>query len=56
MAHQLVHLLERALVEQRVDALARGQLAFLVLPVAPFLAAARFRCGVAAAKFCNPIR
>lgn len=37
---QPVGLLERSLVEQQVDALAGAQLAFAMLPFAPFLAAA----------------
>jgi len=38
MAHQLVHLFERAFVEQQVDAFARGKFPFLMLARAAFFA------------------
>ena len=56
VADQLVHLLERAFVEQQVDALARRELAFFVLPLHALLAAARFGIGVAAAHFGESVR
>ena len=51
MADQLVGFLEGAFVEQQVDALARGELAFGVLARAALLATARFGGGVAALQF-----
>ncbi len=51
MAHQLVGFLERALVEQQIDALARGEFAFGVLLGAALLAPAGFSRGMAAAQF-----
>jgi hypothetical protein len=56
MADQLVHLFERAFVQQQVDALARRQLAFLMLPLLALLAAAGFGIGVAAAHFHHSVR
>ena len=55
VAHQLVHFLESSFVEQQVDALARGQLAFGVLPGAALFASAGFGDGVAAAQFSESI-
>ena len=52
MPDQLVHLLERAFVEQQIDALARGKLAFLVLPRHALFAAARLGIGVTAPDLC----
>jgi hypothetical protein len=40
MRHELVHLFERAGIEEQVDALARGQLPRGVLPLDPRVAAA----------------
>ena len=51
MAHQLVHFLEGAFVEQQIDALARGKFPFLMLPRAALLAPPRFGGGMAAAQF-----
>jgi hypothetical protein len=48
--HEFVELLEGAFIEQQVHALARAELAFLVLALAAFCAAASFGFGVAAAK------
>ncbi len=48
MAHQLVHFFESAFVEQQIDALARRELAFGVLPLHPLRAAARFGIGMTA--------
>ena len=56
MADQLVGFLERAFVEQQIDALARGELAFLVLAFAAFFAAAGFGIGVAAAQLVQAVR
>ena len=56
MADQLVHLFERAFVEQQIDALARRQLAFRVLPLHPLLAAARFGIGMTAPDLCQSVR
>ena len=49
MPHQLVHLFEGAFVEQQIDALARRELALLMLPLHALFAAARFGIGVTAA-------
>ena len=54
--HQLVHFLEGAFVEQQIDALARRQLAFRVLPLHALLAATGFGIGVAAAHFGESVR
>ena len=54
-ADQLIHLFERAFVQQQFDAFARGKLAFRVLPLAPFRAAAFFGGGVTAAQFFQTI-
>ena len=55
MRDEFVDFFEGAFVEQQVDALARGELAFLVLAVAPFLAAALFGGLVARAQFLEPV-
>ena len=55
VADQLVDFLKRAFVEQQIDALARGEFSFLVLPRAAFLAASGFGDGVAAAQFVEAI-
>ena len=47
--HQLVDFFEGALVEQQLDALAGGELAFFVLAGAPFRAASLLGRGVPAA-------
>jgi hypothetical protein len=51
MAHQLVHFFERAGVEQQLDALARRELAFLVLAFTAFGPAAFLRVPMSPAKF-----
>ena len=51
VANQLVDFLEGAFVEQQIDALAGGELAFLMLAGAAFFAATGFGGGVAAAQF-----
>ena len=51
----LSSLFEGAFVEQQIDALARRELAFLVLPRAALRAAALLGRGVAAAQFFKPI-
>ncbi len=56
VAHQLVGFLESSFIEQEIDALARGELAFLVLPRAALLAASSLGAQVAAAEFFHPIR
>ena len=53
MSHQLVGLLERALVEQKFNALSRRHLAFFMLPFAALLASALFRQAVALLQFVN---
>src|ERR1041385_8843397 len=55
MAHQFVHFLESAFVEQQVDALARREFSFLVLPHPPRFAAAGFGVGMAPPQFLEPI-
>ena len=55
MADQLVEFLERAFVEQQVDALAGGEFAFVMLAGFAFLSAPGFGVGVAAAEFVNAI-
>ncbi len=55
MRHQLVELFERAFVEQQFDALARGELAFLVLAGAAFRSAALLGGVAAPAEFCEAI-
>ncbi len=45
MLHEHVEFLERALVEQKLDALPRGQLAAAVLRLDPLLAAPQFGAG-----------
>ena len=49
MTNQLVHLFERAFVEQQIDTLARRELAFLVLPLHAPRTAAGFGIGAATA-------
>ncbi len=51
MPDQLVHLLECVFVQQQIDALARREFAFFVLPRIPFFAAACFGNGMAAPHF-----
>ena len=55
MADQLVHLFEGAFVQQQFDALARRELAFLVLPLPALLAAAGLGDGVPAPDFVEPV-
>ena len=50
----LSDLLERAFIEQEFDALAGGQLAFLVLPLAPLRSAAGFGGRVPPAQLFEP--
>jgi hypothetical protein len=52
MAHQLVHFLEGAFIQQQVDALARRELAFGVLTLHSLRSAARFGIGVTAPDLC----
>src|SRR5262245_32686903 len=54
MSHQLVELLERVFIEQQIDALAGGELAFFVLPLAALGAAPRFRSRRQLAQFFQP--
>ena len=54
VADELVEFLEGAFVEQQVDALARAELAFLVLALAALRAAAGFGFGVALAELFEP--
>src|SRR5437762_11552355 len=51
MRHQLVSLLERALIEQKLDTLTGVHLAFFMLPLAPQRAAAFFGETVAFLQF-----
>src|SRR5439155_12980817 len=51
MSNQLVSLLERALIEQKLDTLTGVHLAFLMLPLAPQRAAAFFGETVAFLQF-----
>ena len=51
MHDQLVHLLERAFVQQQRDALSRGKLALRVLPLPPLLPAAFLSQAVAPLEF-----
>jgi hypothetical protein len=52
---QLVHLVERAFVEQKIDALAGGELAFFVLAFAALGTSALFGGRVAAAELFQTI-
>ncbi len=53
MRHQLIDLLEGAFIQQQIDALARGKLAFFVLPLPPRRPAALFGRFVPAPQFRN---
>ncbi len=55
MLDQLVHLLERAFVEQQIDAFARRQLALLMLPPHALFTAARLGISMASAHLCQPV-
>ena len=55
VAHQFVHFLEGAFVEQQVDALAGGEFAFLVLAGAALFASAVFGRSVPSAQFFDSI-
>jgi hypothetical protein len=51
VAGEFVEFFEGAFVEQKIDALARGELAFFVLAGAAFVASAGIGPSVAAAEF-----
>ena len=55
VADQLVGFLEGVLVEQQVDAFARGEFAFGVLAGAAFIPTARFSGRVAALQFFHAV-
>jgi hypothetical protein len=55
MPDELVHLLKRAFVEQKVYALAGAELALVVLAADPFRASARFGGGVAPADLLHTV-
>jgi hypothetical protein len=55
MPDKFVEFFKRSFVEKQLDALAGGELAFLVLPLAAFSTAADFRFCIVAAQFFKAI-